>query len=541
MNELKKAMKFSNESYYMASEKVIHIFMEDTFYCDNKEALSSSGTMGKSCQVGFLLENLKNTVLDFNGATLIFHGRIVPFILINCENVIIKNLKIDYDRPFYTQADVLSISDGKMEIRIDDDFDFEIKDGYLYAKSETWEKNLNRNDCLLWLYDKSLTKSYDIILGLFGDEIFPAENPPLPIRQLKIEDHGKKQVIYGDFPESWDYNAGNNVLLITHEVRDKNTFTFVGGSDIIIESCILIHGAAMGVTAMHTHNIVLDNYSMYNNYEGNGRMVTNNADAVHCFNCSGKIEIKNCHMEGLLDDTVNIHCNYFSVKEINGNNLTMYSKSCEYLPHSIWFCKDDIIRVYKGRTLEKVAELKITDIKIDEENKIQYFTVDGDTSNISVDDTVENMSAQPEVYIHDCVFGEFRGTMRLQSRSKTIVEDCVFSNKETSLLFSGDTTYWYESGPVNDMIIRRCKFSGNNGNPRLNFFGEVDFTDSEKYYHQNILVEDCEFSDCPNIATLRHVDGFVLKNNCTEEGSYITLTQCGNVEANDSVLIKKCD
>ncbi len=541
MNKLKKGMQFENDKYYVASGEIIDIYLDDTFYCDNKEALSASVSMGSSCRVAFLLENLKDTVLDFNGATLMFHGRIVPFVLIDCENVVIKNLKIDYDRPFYTQADVQSIGDGEMEIRIDNGFDYEVKDGYLWAKSETWENNLNKNDCLLWLYDKTHNKSYDIILALFGDEIFPDENPPLPIRQLSIEEKNGKQIIRGSIPESWDCNDGNNVLVMTHEPRNKPCFTTVGGSDITIENCIVIHGAAMGMIYKHTKNITVDNFSMYCNYGGNGRWVTANADAIHCFNCYGKIEIKNCHMEGLLDDTVNIHCNYFSVKEINKNVLTMHSHSCYYLPYSLWFCKGDTISVYKGQTQEKLAELKVTDIKVDEENKVQYFTVDGDTGNISADDTVENMSAQPEVHIHDCVFGEFRGTMRLQSRNKTVVEDCVFANKEVSMLFTGDTTYWYESGPVNDIKIRRCKFKGSNGAPRFDFFGEAKFTDNEKYYHKNIVVEDCEFIDCKNIAMLRRVDGFTLKNSRAGKDAYITLSKCRNVEADECVILKSIE
>ena len=326
------------------------------------------------------------------------------------------------------------------------------------------------------------------------------------------------------------------MLLVTHEGRDKNTFTFVGGSDITVENCILIHGAAMGIMGMHTHNITIDNYSMYFNYEGNGRMVTNNADAIHCFNCSGKIEIKNCHMEGLLDDTVNIHNNYFSVKRVDGNVLTLYSKAAGLSINSKLFCEGDTICIYKGRTLEKVSELKITNVDIDEQNKVQYFTVEGNTANISTDDTVENMSAQPVIYLHDCVFGQFRGTMRLQSRSKTIVEDCVFGCKHTSLLFTGDTTYWFESGPVNDMEIRRCVFAGSNGEPRLNFFGEVEFTEKEKYYHKNITIEECSFKDCVNIAALRHVDEFTFKNNRIENDAYITLIGCGNVDINDVAI-----
>lgn len=535
MQLLNSEMKFESNTEYIASDRVIDVYLENTFSCSNKEVLASTRTHAESFPVGFLLENIENTVLDFNNATVVFHGRIVPFILINCKNVVIKNLKIDYDRPFYTQADVLAVEDNKMEIKICDGFDYEIKDGFLYAKSETWEQKLNKNNCLLWLYDKSHTKKYPITLGLFGDEIFPSDNPPLPIMQFKIEENNGKQIISGDFPKEWEYNDGNNVLLITHEVRNKNTITLIGGNDITIENCIIIHGAAMGVVGMHTNNITISNLSMYRDYEGNGRMVTNNADAIHCFNCYGKIVIKDCHMEGLLDDAVNIHGNYFSVKEINGNVLTMYSHSVEYTANSVWFCAGNDISVYKGKTIEKITDLKITDIKIDEKSKVQYFTVEGDTSAISPDDTVENISAQPEVYIGNCTFGEFRGTMRLQSRNKTVIKDCVFANKETSLLFTGDTTYWYEAGPVRDFLIKNCTFKNSGPSPRIDIFTEIEFTENNNYYHGNMIIENCIFEDCSNIAALRHAENVVFRNNRYEKGSYITEEACKNISA-DTII-----
>ena len=535
MRKICSGMKFESNTEYRASAGVIDVYLEDTFSCDNREVLASTRAHAESFPVGFLLEDIENTVLDFNNATVIFHGRIVPFILINCKNVVIKNLKIDYDRPFFTQADVLSVENGRMEVKICDGFDYEIKNGFLYARSESWEKNLNRGDCLLWLYDKSHQKKYPIMLGLFGGEIFPRDNPPLPIIQLKIEENNGIQTICGDFPKEWEYNGGNNVLLITHEVRDKNTITLVGGSDITVENCIIVHGAAMGIVGMHTENITASNFSMYRDYGGNKRMVTNNADAIHLFNCYGKVEITDCQMEGLLDDAVNIHSNYFSVKEINGNVLTMHSHSVEFTANSVWFCAGDIISVYKGKTVERITDLKITDIKIDAENRVQYFTVEGDTAAISPDDTVENMSAQPEVYIKNCTFGEFRGTMRLQSRNKTVVEDCVFANKETSLLFTGDTTYWYEAGPVRDLQIRSCTFKNSGASPRIDIFTEVEFTEKSNYYHGNMVIENCIFEDCSNIAVLRHAENIVFRNNRYGKESYITEEACKNISADTNI------
>lgn len=529
MEKLCKAMRFESGKYYRYEGERLDVYMEDTFYSENKEALSSSRTMGKSCRVGFLLEDLEDVTLDFGGATVVFHGRIVPFFLINCRNVTVKNLRIDYDRPFYTQAKVLDVKEGELTVRIDDGFDYEIRDGYLFAKSETWEKNLNRNDCLLWMFDREGKKSYPIILGLFGREIFPNSNPPQPIWPLSIEEKGDRQVIRGYIPKEWDYNDGHNSLLITHEIRDKNTFTIVGGEEITIENCLLIHGAAMGIMGMHTKNLTIDRYSMLRNVDGNGRLVTNNADAIHCFNCSGKIEIKNCNMEGLLDDTVNIHNNYFSVKKVEGQTLTMYSKAAGLSINCRLFSEGDRIRIYKGRTQEAVADLTIEKLVVDEENKVHVFTVKGDTSGISEEDTAENVSAQPEIYLHDCRFGTFRGTMRLQSRGKTVVENCVFENKEQSIIFTGDTTYWFESGPVNDITIRSCTFRNVGEWPRFNFFGEVEFTEKEDTYHKNILIEDCTFEGKGVIAALRHVENFTYRQNRQEDGCTITSLASKNV------------
>ena len=60
---------------------------------------------------------------------------------------------------------------------------------------QTWEKKLNRNDCLLWLYDRTGVKHYGIILALFGEEIFPNENPPLPIHRLHVEEDGEDVIL----------------------------------------------------------------------------------------------------------------------------------------------------------------------------------------------------------------------------------------------------------------------------------------------------------------------------------------------------------
>ncbi len=533
----KKGIKIESDTVYKAMNKTYHFYLEDTVISNNKEYFSSEDKCEEEIRrVAFLLKDLKNVVLDFNGATLLFHGRIVPFILDGCQNITLRNFKIDYDRPFYTQASVLECDSKYMKIRIDKGFDYRVVDGYLYVVSDTWEKKVNKNNSLLWLYDRTGIKEYSFILALFGPEIFPDEAILFPIEHLLVEEDGDNLILKGNFPDDWEYNDGNNSLVFTHEIRDKNTITLVGCKDVFIENFILIHGAALAITGMRTENVYIDNFNMYQNYKENHRLVTNNADAIHFYNCSGKFVLKNSYMEGLLDDTVNIHNNYLLVKKSKGKRLILESKAAGIDIHCPFFTSGDYITVYHQRTQESKGNYKILNIEIDEEKQLYFFDLDRESNGIEAGDTIENMSGQPEILLENCVFGRFRGTMRLQSRGKTIVRNCEFRNKETSLLFTGDTTFWYESGPVNDFMVENCRFYHTERGPRLNFWGEVDYTPKENYYHKNITVKDCYF-DGGTVAILRHVDDFKFINNKSNSSMCIEAYDSNNVIAENVYVV----
>ena len=540
MNVVKfnKGITIQSDTEYVFKGDRIDFYLSDTVRTTNAEYRISS-IAGEFLDVAFLIKDLKNVTLDFGGATLVFHGRIVPFILDGCENVKIKNVKVDYDRPFYTQAKILSCGNGEMEIKIDDGFNYYVKDGYLIVKGEGWEKNLNKNDCLLWPIDRTGKKGYGIILGLFGEKIYPNDNPPLPIHKILIEEKDDGVLkLKGDFPATWDYNDGKNSLVFTHEIRDKFTVMICGCKNTYIENFILIHGAAMTAVCMRSENIYMDNLSMYKNYNGNGRLVTNNADAIHTFNCSGEFVLKNSYMEGLLDDTLNVHNNYFSVKKAEGNKLYCYSKAAGLSFALKCFSEGQDIAVYKGSTQELIGEYKILKITDDEKNGVHIFELDKIPIGVSPEDTVENMSAQPKILVENCKFGLFRGTMRVQSRNKTVIRNCEFHNEETSLLFTGDTNYWFESGPVRDVLIENCKFYKTVNCGRICWDSVVDFTEKEKYYHKNITIKNCYF-DKGEIIRFNHVCGFTFENNTSDGEMKIVCSDSADINVQKDVIIEE--
>lgn len=531
-----KGIKIESNTYYKATESRYDIYPKDCVLSDNRVYYSYTTNANPPLPVGFLLQGLENVTLDFQGATLMFHGRIVPFILDGCKNVHIINLKIDYDRPFYTQAHVLECDPTRMKVRIDEGFDYRVEDGYLYAVSETWEKKLNVNDCLLWMFDRSGEKEYPIILALFGPEIFPNDNPPLPIGQILVEEEGDCLVFHGNFPKEWDANNGSNSLLFTHEVRDKCTITTVNCEDVYIENLLLIHGAALAIMGMNTKNLYIDHFDMYMDYEGNGRLVTNNADAIHMFNCKGDFVLKNSYMDGLLDDTVNVHNNYLQIVKAEGKDLTCRFVGAGVALECPLFAEGDRIAVYRGRTQESKGEYTVQKVMLDTENQQFIFGLEREIIDVESGDVIENLSGQPTILLENCKFGRFRGTMRLQSRNTTVIRNCEFANKTDSIIFTGDTTYWFESGPVNDFLIENCRFLHTACSSRLSFFGEVEYTEKEKYYHRNVTVRNCYF-DAGVIASLNHVDNFVFEGNTSNGKMMIKAKKCGAVHCDDDVAV----
>ncbi len=525
-----KDIIIESNTYYRADASRYDYYLSDATRSYDPEYRSHTCSAGEFLDIAFLLCDLENVVLDFGGATLLFHGRIQPFLLDNCKNVTIKNVKLDYDRPFYTQATVSSCDAHIMRVRFDDGFPYRVDGEHrgLVATSETWEYRMNRGDCLLWMYDPDDKEDHSIILALFGEEIYPKDNPPMPIGQIFVEEDGDAVLFHGNFPGDWCGRTGQK-LVITHEPRDKSSIHTVGGENITLDHVVIVHGSAMALTGMHTKNITVDHFDFIGDFAGNGRIVTNNADGIHLFNCYGKVEIKNCTMEGLLDDTVNIHGNFLPVTELLSDGIlsrpTMYGMS----PALKLFLPGDRIAVYRGRTREKLAEFVLSDVETDLERGVRILRVTDPTAltALHAGDIIENLSANPEVLIENCVFKRFRGTMRLQSSGKTVIRNCRFENREVSLILTGDTEYWYESGPVTDLTIEDCYFAHADGGWRISNSTQVEYTEKAPYYHSGVTIRNC-FFDGKYACAFDHVDGVTVENNRTSaEELLVSLTDCG--------------
>ena len=123
MNELSEIFLniSDNQTVLLEKNKVYHVYQDDSFesegyYCSNtaKKHENPNGLR----RMAIFLKNKKNIVIDGNGATVLVHGKMTPLVLDKCENIVIRNLTVDYACPTMSEFKIISNNDGVCVIKI---------------------------------------------------------------------------------------------------------------------------------------------------------------------------------------------------------------------------------------------------------------------------------------------------------------------------------------------------------------------------------------------------------------------------------------
>ncbi len=73
-------------------------------------------------RVIFPLTNLEGLEIDGGGASFIFHGPMVPFLIEESRGVTLKNLSFDFSRPFHSEGRVLAVTDEHVDLEFSRSF-----------------------------------------------------------------------------------------------------------------------------------------------------------------------------------------------------------------------------------------------------------------------------------------------------------------------------------------------------------------------------------------------------------------------------------
>ena len=528
--EFKTGTDFESETEYFATENIYHIYSKDTIELSDAKYLPLRGKTDPTFKAFTVLKNKKNVTLDFCGATIVLHGKIQPFLIDNSENITIKNCKVTYDRPPFTEFTIIESKSDCVKLLLNENCRCRIENGRLIPYSDTWDNTeLNYRGMFFQVFDSDSRHGCGMHLGAIGEPFVKDSSFLYHVDTYKVEEDGEYIILKGNVPEF--YKPGRK-LVIAHEARNLSSIFMTDSKNIAVENYRVLCGLGMGIYSYRTENINLNGVKFTYDDES-PCIVSNAADAIHTFGTSGEFNIKNCIIEGMIDDAINIHSNFRTVDHACENELYSNIASCEIQAKYLFKPGDNIV-VYNGLTLEKAAEYVIEEIEyIDDE--IIKLILDRPVQKHNRGDLIEDMSCNCNIKIDNCVIGKANSHLRLQSRGKVVMSDC---ENELELLLSGDASYWFESSPITDLTIKDCKFKTNMA--KISITSEIMPTEKEPYYHKNIKIINNEFdTDIPVCGG--YADGIVFEGNVNKKGKdmKLVLTNCGSVVADNCIVERK--
>lgn len=484
---------------------------------------TESDTLSKVKNIGFFFDQLKNITLDGNNTLIVLHGKMISFALFNCQNIEIKNLQFDYERPTMSEVTITSVSPSAIRIKIHPDSKYFIENGKIGFYGEGWKSNSHHTISLDKEKNIMRYSSFDPFLK---SKAFQEEN-----RTVSFE---------GDFSKE-NYQIGE-VLSIRDTYRDNCGGFITLSKDIILSNIKMHFMHGLGIVSQFAENITFSKVVVAPR-ENSGRVIASFADCFHFSGCKGKILIDECKTSGAHDDAMNVHGTHLKITEISVNKKI----KVQFMHHQTYgfeaFFAGDSVSFVNPQTLKPIVFGKLKSAKLIGKKEME-LVLDGEMSEkIKVGDVIENITWTPEVTVQNSWFERTnaRGLLLTTRRKIRIENNTFFRTGMHAILIADDASGWFESGAVLDVTIRNNTFEecAYNSGTVLNVAPENHELIEGYYVHHNIRIQNNTFKIFDKlILSARSTDGLFFTNNTinpsnliaagANEDSFI-LTACKNV------------
>ncbi len=489
-------------------------FYEDGSF--TREYYISNHDQDNPKKVGFALEVLKNIVLDGQGSDFIFHGRMIPFALLNNTNVTLKNVSIDFEIPALRQLKITAVNKEADEViaEIYPPGNYRIDNNKLVVEGESYE--FTPYVCMPFRADKRLAYNRADV-GFNPTEITEKAPNTLSIKGWEQTRHT---------------SPGEHFVLRSYHRPTPGIFVSEC-TDTKFKNVNVHYAEGMGLIAQMSENITLDGFSVRSRGDDDKRFFTTQADATHFSGCKGIIRSQNGLYEGMADDAINVHGTYLKVtKRVDDHTLQgryMHSQSWGFK----WGEPGDKIQFVESKKMElvgthinEIKQIKAIDKPTDfgaKEFEIVFANALPEQVTENGDYGIENLSWTPEVIFSDNIVRNNRARGSLFSTPKKVVcENNLFDHTHgTAILLCGDCNGWFETGACKDVLIRNNRFVNaltanyQFTNAVISIYPEIpNLEDQQKLFHSGIVIENNTFDmfDQP-ILYAKSTDGLIFRDN----------------------------
>jgi len=450
---------------------------------------------------------------EINGgkSDFIFYGKLLPFQIEKSTNVSLHNFTVNWDSPFVFEGLVVNNNSNakSFDVKIASEIKYKVTNNELFFSGYDWSIGLGENI----VYNLQTRRPYyytskyehnwknntlqaqdlgNRIVRLSGTT---AEVPPIGSLYIDKGPHGQNRLYPAIF-----INQSKNINL---------------------SSIDIYHSGAMALIAQKTNSVNLTKFNVILP-PSSTRMISASADATHFVNCKGLIKFDSCRFENMLDDATNVHGTYQVVDSVvSDNKLSLTSGHFQQNGFNL-FSEGDTMALVDRFTLKTVFVSRVKKYKVVNDT---YFVLETENpiliEKIPHRYVVENLSWKAALTMRNCIVKQNRARSVLVSTTKPVlIENNYFSSMMAGIRICGDANYWFESGEVNQVIIRKNTFEdiGIGGHSpqavlQIDPILKKDYR-AEYYFHKNIIFENNIIKTFdPLIIYALSVDGLIIRNN----------------------------
>ena len=429
------------------------------------------------------LADLRNVRVEGNGSLFLFHGKVVPLLVMDSENVSINRLSVDYERSWCTEARVVKTDDRFTEVEIDKKaYPYEIRNNRFVFQGKGWEEGMG--SCM------AFEKGTGHIIANTSDIGWNGHVEPLGGSRLRLSwDLRQKGIKPGDTLVLRNYNRPHPGCVV---YRARKTS---------LNDVSLHQSSVMALLVQRSEDFHMKGGGVMVR-KGTGRVHTAGADATHFSNTRGGIVVEKALFEGMMDDAINVHSTCLGVMEV----VDSHTLKCKYMHRQAVgvevFLPGEKIRFINGPTLEPGGTATVK-TAVKKNSAEMVITVEEPLpSSVRAGDAVENADFYPSVVFRNNIVRNNRARGSLfTTPERVLVEGNLFDHSSGSaILLAGDAQGWYESGACHEVVIRKNTFINNLTsryqftNAIISIYPEVKQLDRQRdYYHRNVLIENNVF------------------------------------------------
>jgi hypothetical protein len=424
-------------------EQGLYDFADEASVHDMETFMRGEGSwdLGENTQHKHILiygENKERIILDFQGSTLRFHGLIQPFSFKGCKEVVIRNVRIDWARPMFSQGEIVCVDAEGLEIQFEP--------GYPVHSGTPVAAMLDY-----------IPGSAHPIQGTIDWFHFAEQTELVGPQRLRIR---YKESFRARLQERKTTPSLGMHVIIRHLMNYKAAFLFYQCERVVLEDITIHTTPGMGVIGHGCGDITMLRLRVMRR-PGSDHVMTTNADATHFIGCRGAIDFDDCLFEGMGDDATNVHGFYLSVRSCQDDRTVVCGVDAdiqsEYpeIPEA-----GEVIELTKRETLKPYATLSIDRVEVRPSGDMEIRFKEPLPEGFHEKDLLANVSRIASLRFRNSLVRNNRARAILVQTRNVEISDNTFDHCTGTAIHVNCADGWKESISTDNVRVTRNVFYG---------------------------------------------------------------------------------